>query len=131
MNPFPPLTNVRNVLGEPLQLCGADPVTGFARDGYCRRLPGDQGNHTLCAVVTAEFLEFSAARGNDLSTPRPEFEFPGLKPGDHWCLCVLRWVEALEAGLAPQVDLDASHESVLEWVDLDVLEKHRHRPGGI
>ena len=113
-----------NVLGEPLQPCCTDPVTGFLRDGYCARVPHDQGMHTLCAIVTEEFLTFSAKRGNDLTTPIPEYDFPGLNPGDHWCLCVLRWLEAHQAGCAPPVDLAATHISALEWVELDTLRKY-------
>ncbi|HBP22456.1 MAG TPA: DUF2237 domain-containing protein [Planctomycetes bacterium] len=100
-------------------------MTGFYRDGTCRTGPGDHGLHCVCAEVSAEFLEFSRARGNDLSTPRPEFAFPGLKPGDRWCLCVLRWKEAFEAGVAPKVHLEATHISTLEFVDLADLEAHR------
>lgn len=99
-------------------------MTGFYRDGYCRTGPGDVGLHTVCAVMTAEFLEFSAARGNDLSTPRPEWGFPGLQPGDRWCLCVQRWVEACEAGLAPQIVLEATHSSAIEFVSMEDLLEH-------
>ncbi len=113
-----------NVLGGDLQCCCTDPVTGFYRDGYCRTGPGDVGLHTVCAVMTAEFLEFSAARGNDLSTPRPEWGFPGLQPGDRWCLCVQRWVEACEAGLAPQIVLEATHSSAIEFVSMEDLLEH-------
>ena len=113
-----------NVLGGDLQCCCTDPVTGFYRDGYCRTGPGDVGLHTVCAVMTAEFLEFSAARGNDLSTPRPEWGFPGLQPGDRWCLCVQRWVEAFEAGLAPQIVLEATHSSAIEFVSMEDLLEH-------
>lgn len=115
----------KNVLGEDLASCSRDPLTGFYRDGTCRTGPGDHGLHCVCAEVSAEFLEFSRARGNDLSTPRPEFAFPGLQPGDRWCLCVLRWKEAFEAGVAPRVHLDATHISTLEFVDLADLEAHR------
>lgn len=115
----------KNVLGEDLASCSRDPMTGFYRDGTCRTGPGDHGLHCVCAKVSAEFLEFSRARGNDLSTPRPEFAFPGLKPGDRWCLCVLRWKEAFEAGVAPKVHLEATHISTLEFVDLEDLEAHR------
>jgi uncharacterized protein (DUF2237 family) len=111
-----------NVLGGELKSCCQDPVTGFYRDGYCRTGPGDYGNHTVCIQVTEEFLEFSQARGNDLSTPRPEYDFPGLKEGDQWCLCVERWAEALQAGCAPKVMLDACHISALEFVDLADLK---------
>ena len=99
-------------------------MTGFYRDGYCRTGPGDVGLHTVCVEATVEFLIFSAACGNDLSTPAPEWEFPGLKPGDRWCLCVTRWKEALDAGVAPPVLLSSTHESALEWVDLEDLKNH-------
>jgi uncharacterized protein (DUF2237 family) len=112
----------KNVLGTELADCSRSPLTGFFRDGCCRTGPGDFGLHTVCAVMTPEFLEFTKAVGNDLSTPRPEFDFPGLKPGDRWCLCVSRWKEALEAGAAPRVVLEATHASALEWVDLAQLE---------
>ena len=114
----------KNVLGEDLAPCSHDPLTGFYRDGSCRTGPGDTGLHCVCAEVTAEFLEFSKARGNDLSTPRPEYQFPGLKPGDRWCLCILRWKEALEAGVAPKVHLAGTHISTLEFVDRADLEAH-------
>lgn len=113
-----------NVFGEPLATCGTTPRTGWTRSGCCETDASDVGSHTVCAVMTAEFLEFSRARGNDLSTPRPEFEFPGLKPGDRWCLCAARWVEALEAGMAPKVVLASTHRSVLELVPLAVLRAH-------
>ena len=100
------------------------PLTGFYRDGFCRTGPGDVGLHTVCVEATTEFLEFSAASGNDLTTPRPEYDFPGLQPGDHWCLCVTRWQEALEAGVAPRVVLEACHISALEFVELDDLRAH-------
>ncbi len=113
-----------NVLGTDLHSCCRDPLTGFYRDGYCRTGPGDTGLHSVCARVTAEFLEFSRRRGNDLVTPRPEYDFPGLKPGDGWCLCVTRWQEALEAGCAPPVDLEATHASTVEFVTLEELRAH-------
>ncbi|SDT88943.1 hypothetical protein SAMN05444156_0460 [Verrucomicrobium sp. GAS474] len=113
-----------NVLGGPLQACCHDPVTGFYRDGYCRTGPGDIGLHTVCIEATEEFLAFSRAAGNDLSTPVPQFQFPGLRPGDRWCLCVTRWMEALEAGMAPAVHLEASHISALEFVSLEDLQSH-------
>ena len=113
-----------NVLGQPLVLCCSAPLTGFYRDGYCRTGPGDSGLHTVCAQVTAEFLEYSKAAGNDLSTPRPEWDFPGLEPGDCWCVCVTRWVDALHAGKACPIRLEATHSSVIEFVDLAVLEAH-------
>lgn len=117
-----------NVLGGQLGCCCRHPLTGFYRDGYCRTGPGDTGLHTVCAVMTAEFLDFSLAQGNDLLTPRPEYDFPGLKAGDKWCLCVTRWQEALEAGAAPQVDLAATHSSALEFVDLQDLRAHAIKP---
>jgi uncharacterized protein len=113
-----------NVLGTPLQGCCQNPLTGFYRDGYCRTGPEDRGLHTVCAVMTADFLAFSQARGNDLSTPVPEYDFPGLQPGDRWCLCVARWAEALEAGCAPHVVLEATHVHALEFVDLEDLRAH-------
>ncbi len=113
-----------NVLGGPLECCCTNPMTGFYRDGYCRTGAEDLGLHTVCAVVSDSFLKFSKARGNDLSTPRPEYEFPGLKNGDKWCLCVERWKEALDAGCAPSVVLEACHISALEFVDLADLKAH-------
>ncbi|MDP4624473.1 MAG: DUF2237 domain-containing protein [Akkermansiaceae bacterium] len=115
---------ITNVLGSELKSCCNAPLTGYFRDGYCRTGHGDHGLHTVCAMVTDDFLKFSKTAGNDLSTPRPEFDFPGLKDGDKWCLCVTRWTEALAAGKAPPVVLEASHLSVLEYVDLDVLKAH-------
>ncbi len=120
------MTSDRNVYGEPLEPCSMDPTTGFLRDGCCRRVDGDHGRHELCAVMTGEFLTFSKARGNDLLTPRPEFDFPGLEPGDRWCLCLSRWVEAVDANVAPPVILEATHEAVLRDVDPDVLREHAH-----
>lgn len=113
-----------NVLGEELITCSVNPMTGFFRDGCCRTGGGDHGLHCVCAVVTDEFLEFSKSRGNDLSTPRPEFSFPGLKAGDSWCLCVQRWKEAFDHGCAPQVKLEATSVVALEFVDLADLKKH-------
>ena len=118
----------RNVFGDELEPCGTDPVTGYLRDGHCRDVDADVGEHTLCAVVTAEFLTYSRDRGNDLITPRPEFDFPGLAPGDRWCLCVGRWVEAVEAGVAPPVVLEATDESVLRAVDAETLREHEFDP---
>jgi uncharacterized protein len=114
----------RNVVGTDLEPCCHSPVTGFYRDGYCHTGPGDLGVHTVCAVMTASFLEFSLSRGNDLSTPRPEYEFPGLQPGDRWCLCASRWKEAFDAGMAPDVLLRSTHASTLEFVSLEELEAH-------
>jgi len=113
----------RNVLGGPLGRCSDKPLTGFFRDGCCNTSEEDIGSHTLCVVLTAEFLQFSKQRGNDLSTPRPEFDFPGLKPGDRWCLCAARWREALQAGMAPRVVLNACNEQSLEVVSLDDLKR--------
>jgi uncharacterized protein (DUF2237 family) len=113
-----------NVFGERLALCSVDPVTGFYRDGCCSTGDEDRGRHVVCAEVTASFLEFSKQMGNDLSTPRPEFGFPGLKPGDRWCLCADRWQQALEAGAAPRVVLSATHRLALEHVDLADLKRH-------
>jgi uncharacterized protein (DUF2237 family) len=113
-----------NVLGEPLESCSEEPMTGFFRDGCCNTSPEDFGSHTVCTRVTAEFLEFSKQRGNDLSTPMPDFGFPGLKPGDQWCLCAARWQEALEAGSAPRVVLKATHAAALRIVKLADLKKY-------
>ena len=113
-----------NVFGERLASWSADPVTGFYRDGCCSTGDEDRGRHVVCAEVTAAFLEFSKRAGNDLSTPRPEFGFPGLKPGDRWCLCADRWQQALEAGAAPRVVLGATHRLALEHVDLADLKRH-------
>ena len=114
----------KNVFGEDLVDCCTEPMTGFFRDGCCRTGPGDLGLHILCAEMTEEFLAFSRATGNDLSAPVPEYRFPGLKPGDRWCLCVQRWVEALNAGVAPPVFLSGTHISTLEFVDMDDLIAH-------
>ena len=113
-----------NVLGEPLAPCSTQPLTGFFRDGCCNTAPEDRGLHAVCTRVTAEFLEFSRSRGNDLTTPMPEFGFPGLKPGDQWCLCAARWQEALEAGAAPRVVLRATHAATLRLVKLADLKKY-------
>ena len=113
-----------NVLGGVLEPCSTRPVTGFYRDGCCNTGAEDIGLHTVCVVLTAEFLVFSKSRGNDLSTPMPQYGFPGLKPGDRWCLCAGRWKEALDAGMAPQVVLEATHEEMLAVVPLGVLKDH-------
>lgn len=113
-----------NVLGEPLESCCDDPQTGFYRDGFCNVSASDLGVHAVCTQVTAAFLEFSRAQGNDLSTPAPHFGFPGLKPGDHWCLCAGRWAEALEADAAPRVRLRATHRAALAVVDLADLKAY-------
>jgi len=116
------MAKARNVLGGPLQTCGTDPVTGFYRNGCCDTGGGDVGVHVVCARMTREFLAFTASRGNDLSSPTPHFGFPGLRPGDRWCLCAERWKEALEAGVAPPVVLEATHISALEFINLDDLK---------
>lgn len=113
-----------NVLGRELEPCCHAPRTGFYRDGYCRTGPGDFGVHVVCAVVTEDFLAFSRAHGNDLTTPAPEMDFPGLEPGDRWCLCVTRWKEAFDAGCAPRVVLASTHTSALEFVNLEDLRAH-------
>ena len=118
--------NSLNVLGSPLQTCSLDPVTGWFRDGCCETQAADQGRHLVCAIMTEAFLAFSKSRGNDLSTPRPEYNFPGLKPGDRWCLCLERWKEAHAAGQAPNVVLDATHQMALERVPLDIFQKFAH-----
>ena len=113
-----------NVLGQTLELCSNEPKTGFYRDGHCNTCDADRGSHTVCAVMTAEFLAFSKYVGNDLSTPRPEFGFAGLKPGDRWCLCASRFLQAADEGCAPRVHLGATHARALEIVPLDVLQEH-------
>ena len=114
----------KNVLGTELQTCGTDPMTGYYRDGCCNTGSGDVGVHTVCVIATREFLDFSRDRGNDLITPHPAFQFPGLVPGDRWCLCAARWQEAFEAGVAPSVVLEATHIGTLEWCSLDDLKAH-------
>jgi uncharacterized protein (DUF2237 family) len=116
--------SARNVLGGELATCSANPVTGFYRNGCCETGPDDEGMHTVCVVMTDEFLRFSMNAGNDLSTPRPEFDFPGLRPGDRWCVCAPRWKEALDAGVAPPLVLEATHEEVLAIAPLGVLKEH-------
>lgn len=113
-----------NVLGTTLQACCFDPKTGYFRDGYCKTRMDDVGTHVVCAVVTKEFLTFTKSRGNDLETPFPQYDFPGLKPGDKWCLCVLRWKEALDAGVAPPVVLESTHKVALKYVTLEDLKNH-------
>lgn len=113
-----------NVLGEPLALCGEDPVTGFFRDGNCNTCKEDVGSHTVCIEVSREFLEFSRFRGNDLSTPVPEAGFKGLRPEDRWCLCAARWLEAHEHGMAPKVFVTRTHKKALDIVPFDLLKKH-------
>lgn len=116
-------TGALNVLGGPLATCSTSPMTGFFRDGCCNTSPEDLGVHTVCVELTAEFLAFSKSRGNDLSTPNPQWGFPGLKPGDRWCLCAARWAEAHAAGVAPKVNLAATHEATLSIVPLEQLRE--------
>lgn len=116
-----PKSTARNVLGGPLEACCFEPMTGYFRDGFCHTIDEDRGSHTVCAIMTDEFLAFSKAQGNDLSTPRPEYAFPGLKAGDKWCVCVSRWEEAFVVGKAPRVVLEATHERALDVVSLDEL----------
>lgn len=122
------LTSGRNVLGGPLRACSFDPLTGFFRDGCCRTRGDDEGQHVVCARVTQEFLSYALSRGNDLITPRPDWRFAGLKPGDRWCLCAARWLEAWKAGVAPPVVLESTHEKALEVVPLDVLQAYAYQP---
>lgn len=122
------MTEAKNVLGRPLELCCTSPMTGFYRDGKCNTGGGDFGAHVVCAQVTEEFLAFTKAQGNDLSTPVPMFDFPGLKPGDRWCLCASRWREALDAGVAPPIVLASTHASALEYMTLDEMKQHASEP---
>jgi uncharacterized protein (DUF2237 family) len=116
-----------NVLGTPLQACSFDPLTGYFRDGCCNTAEHDTGSHVICARVTEDFLKFSMMAGNDLSTPRPEYRFKGLKAGDRWCLCALRWREALLAGVAPPVVLECTHQRALSYVTLEQLQAHAYK----
>lgn len=117
----------RNVFGEPLETCSDDPVTGFYRNGCCDSGEDDRGDHMVCVIMTSEFLEFSKSKGNDLSTPIPQYNFPGLKPGDRWCLCAPRWREAYEAGMAPDVVLEATNELTLNVVSMEMLLEYAHK----
>ena len=121
------MSDARNVLGSLLQVCSVSPLTGIVRDGVCQTGPQDLGSHTVCAQMTEAFLDYSLQRGNDLVSPVPEYDFPGLKPGDRWCVCAARWLEAAEAGVAPPVILDATHERALREVALADLEYHALR----
>ncbi len=114
----------KNVLGGNLMVCSANPRTGFFRNGKCDTCGEDEGMHTVCVEMTAGFLEFSREQGNDLSTPIPEYGFPGLQPGDFWCLCLARWIQAHEAGMAPRIKLEATHASVVEFIDMKYLEEY-------
>lgn len=119
----------KNVFGEPLQSCSSDAITGFYRNGCCDTGEEDQGDHTVCAIMTKKFLTFSKAKGNDLFTPMPQFNFTGLKPGDQWCLCAARWKEAYDEGMAPLVVLEATNELTLEVVTMEMLLKYAFREG--
>jgi hypothetical protein len=118
------MEKVKNVLGETLKVCCTSPMTGFYRNGFCETGPRDLGTHVVCAEVTEEFLEFTSSEGNDLIRPSPEHGFPGLTPGDRWCLCVSRWKEALDAGIAPPVVLAATNQATIKYVSLDDLKKY-------
>ncbi len=118
--------NELNVLGTPLKSCCVDPATGYFRDGFCRTIQEDSGTHVLCAIVTQEFLDFTKSRGNNLSTPIPQWRFPGLKVGSKWCLCISRWLEAEREGKAPFVILESTHKKALDYTTLDVLKKYKY-----
>jgi uncharacterized protein (DUF2237 family) len=115
----------KNILGKPLEVCSVQPLTGFYRDGFCRTGQDDHGSHVVAAVVDQKFLDYTKSKGNDLQTPNPLFRFPGLKPGDRWCLCAVRWREADEAGVAPPVILEATHEKALKFLSLEKLKAHQ------
>ena len=117
----------KNIFGEPLQSCCSKPMTGYFRDGLCRTISDDTGTHTVCAIMTKDFLKFSALKGNDLITPMPYYQFPGLKEGDKWCLCVSRWIEAEKEGKAPKLILEATHEKTLEYTSIDTLIKYAYK----
>ncbi|MCT0214420.1 MULTISPECIES: DUF2237 family protein [unclassified Synechococcus] len=117
----------RNVLGEPLEICGCEPLTGWHRDGSCRTDGSDLGRHTVCCVISQVFLSYSSSQGNDLSTPMPAYGFPGLKAGDHWCVCAARWLEAHQDGVAPAVRLEATEHTTLEIIPLELLRQAAHR----
>ena len=117
----------KNIFGEPLQSCCSKPMTGYFRDGLCRTISDDTGTHTVCAIMTKDFLEFSALKGNDLITPMPYYQFPGLKEGDKWCLCVSRWIEAEKEGKAPKLILEATHEKTLEYTSIETLIKYAYK----
>ncbi len=119
------MTEIKNVLGQKLELCCSSPVTGFYRDGFCQTGDGDIGVHVICAEVTDEFLAYTKTQGNDLGTPAPMSNFPGLKAGDRWCLCASRWKEALDAGVAPPIHIAATHEAALKIVSLQLLQQHQ------
>ncbi|MFT5964671.1 MAG: hypothetical protein ACI9L6_001418 [Flavobacterium sp.] len=118
------MTASLNVYGKPLENCSCNPMTGYFRDGLCRTISADSGTHVVCAIVTNEFLEYSLKKGNDLMTPKPNWDFPGLKAGDKWCLCVSRWKEAEKANAAPKIDLNATHQLALDYVSLELLKQY-------
>ncbi len=118
-------TQPLNVLGTALESCCNDPMTGYWRDGYCRTASEDRGTHVVCAVMTQEFLDYTKSRGNDLSTPNPAYRFPGLQPGDKWCLCILRWLEAEKAGVAPLINLSSTDSAALKYTTLELLKKYQ------
>ncbi len=124
MSPTSSTTTQYNVYGESLISCCVSPMTGYFRDGYCRTATIDRGTHVVCAIMTEEFLAFTKTRGNDLSTPIPQYNFPGLKPNDGWCLCIMRWLEAHKAGCAPLLNLAATHQKALEYTSLEILEAY-------
>lgn len=118
---------IKNVLGRPLNACCFEPLTGYFRDGFCNTNINDYGTHTVCAIMTKDFLDYTLSKGNDLSTPKPVYNFPGLKPGDKWCLCALRWYEAYKAGVAPKLILKATHHKTLEFVPIEILKEFEHK----
>ena len=124
------LSTPHNVLGQPLVVCGCEPTTGWKRTGFCETDAADHGQHSICCVMTEAFLRYSKAQGNDLSTPVPAFAFPGLKPGDHWCVCAPRWKQAYEDGMAPPVRLEATEDTALAVVPLEQLQEHAHQSIG-
>lgn len=122
--PHQQITAAINVLGKPLESCSCNPMTGYLRDGFCNTTPNDFGTHVVCAIVSEEFLQYSRSKGNDLITPKPHWDFPGLKPGDKWCLCVSRWKEAVKAKVAPKVDLNATNYVALKHVSIELLKAY-------
>ena len=117
--------NQKNVLGDPIKICSVKPMTGFFRDGFCRTGDSDTGSHVVAAIIDQKFLDYTKSKGNDLETPQPQYNFLGLKPGDRWCVCATRWNEALKAGVAPAIDLEATHEKALKYISIETLKKHK------
>ena len=117
--------NQKNVLGDPIKICSVKPMTGFFRDGFCRTGDSDTGSHVVAAIIDQKFLDYTKSKGNDLETPQPQYNFSGLKPGDRWCVCATRWSEALKAGAAPAIDLEATHEKALKYISIETLKKHK------